>query len=153
MEIKIENLQAQPAAAVKHTGVSMSGIADLCGEGYGKIMAYLAVQGKQMAGSPYLAYMNANEDWSKFDVELGIPVAEEMSEQDGIYMSKTCQGKAICVMYQGAYRNIESAYCALMEYAAENSLESTGIYYDYYINDPAAATESELLTKVVFPFK
>jgi len=29
----------------------------------------------------------------------------------------------------------------------------TGIYYDYYLNNPADTTESELLTQVVFPIK
>lgn len=153
MEIKIENMQPQLAAAVKYTAVSMAGIAGLCDEGYKRIMEYLAKQGRQMTGVPYLAYMNANEDWSQFDVELGMPVTEEISEQDGIYMSKTCEGKAVCTVYQGAYKDIEPAYCAVMEYAAANSLESTGVYYDYYINDPDKTLESELLTKVVFPVK
>jgi len=153
MKIEIENLQPQNAAAVKFTSVNMSGIGELVGEGYGKIMGYLAQQGKQMAGSPYLAYMNANEDWSQFDIEVGIPVAEELPENGGIYMSKTCEGKAVCTVYKGAYKDLEAAYCALMDYSKENSLESTGIYYDYYLNDPAETPESELLTKVVFPIK
>jgi effector-binding domain-containing protein len=40
-----------------------------------------------------------------------------------------------------------------MDYAKENSLESTGIYYDYYLNDPNDTPESELLTQVVYPIK
>jgi effector-binding domain-containing protein len=153
MKIGVENLKSQNAAAVKFTSVNMSGIGELVGEGYGKIMGYLAQQGKQMAGSPYLAYMNANEDWSLFDIEVGMPVTEKLPENDGIYMSKTCEGKAICTIYKGAYKGLEAAYCALMDYAKENSLESTGTYYDYYLNAPDETPESELLTKVVFPIK
>ena len=55
--------------------------------------------------------------------------------------------------YKGAYKDIEIAYTALMAYMAENRLESTGVYYDYYLNNPADTPESELLTQVVFPIK
>ena len=41
----------------------------------------------------------------------------------------------------------------MMQYLAENKIESTGIYYDYYLNNPADTPENELLTKVVFPIK
>jgi effector-binding domain-containing protein len=68
-------------------------------------------------------------------------------------MSKNCEGKAICAMHKGAYKDIEAVYIPMMEYLVKNSLESTGVYYDYYINDPADTPESELLTKVVFPIK
>jgi len=37
-----------------------------------------------------------------------------------------------------------------MDYAKENSLELKGVYYDYYLNNPAEVPESELLTRLVF---
>jgi effector-binding domain-containing protein len=40
-----------------------------------------------------------------------------------------------------------------MDYVKENSFELTGVYYDYYINNPADTPESELLTQVLFPVK
>ena len=68
-------------------------------------------------------------------------------------MSKTCEGRAITATHKGPYKDIEATYIALMGYMAENKLESTGVYYDYYLNDPANVPESELLTQVVFPVK
>lgn len=61
--------------------------------------------------------------------------------------------KAITTIYQGPYKDIEKAYIPMMDYLAENKLESTGIYYEYYLNDPADTPENELLTKVIFPLK
>jgi effector-binding domain-containing protein len=56
-------------------------------------------------------------------------------------------------MHKGAYKNIEETYTPMMQYLTENNLQSTGVYYDYYLNNPADTPESELLTKVVFPIK
>ena len=104
-----------------------------------------------MAGAPYLAYMNASADFSQFDIEWGFPVSEPLPVSGEFYMSQTYEGKAIVATHKGSYNDIEKVYGAIMEYAKENSLGSTGVYYDYYLNNPATTPESELLTQVVFP--
>lgn len=153
MKIEVTNLQPQVAVAMKKESATMEEISVLATEGLQKVFGFLAQQGVAIAGAPYLAYMNANEDFSMFDVELGIPVREAVSVGDEFFMSQTYEGKAIATMYKGAYKDIEVAYVALMDYAKENSLEMTGVYYDYYISNPADTLESELLTQVVFPIK
>ena len=122
-------------------------------ERYQKLWTYIAKYGKQMTGAPYCKYTNGSENFMKWDIELGVPVSEPLPEQDEIYMSKTCEGKAITAIHKGAYRDIEKTYAPMMQYLAENKIESTGIYYDYYLNNPADTPENELLTKVVFPIK
>ena len=151
MKVELTNQEPQIAVAIKKTAVSMEQISEITTEGFTRLMGYLTEKGKQIAGAPYLAYMNGNEDFTQFDIELGIPVNETVPVQDDYYMSKSCQGKAITTMYKGAYKDIEVAYVALMDYAKDNALELTGVYYDYYISDPAETPESELLTQVVFP--
>ncbi|MCL2750333.1 MAG: GyrI-like domain-containing protein [Coriobacteriia bacterium] len=153
MKVEITNQQPQIAVALKKTEISMEQMGDAITEGLTRLAEYLAEQGIQSAGAPYLAYMNCNEDFSQSDIEMGIPVSEAVAVQDEYYMSQSCEGKAIATMYQGAYVGIGAAYEALMAYAAENELELTGVYYDYYISDPANTPESELLTQVIFPIK
>jgi len=153
MNIEVTNQIPEIAVAIKKVAISMDDIANVTTEGLGKVFAFLAEQGVQISGAPYLAYMNGSADFSQFDVEMGIPVAQEIAVSGEFYMSKNCEGKAVCAMHKGAYKDIEVAYVALMEYLTKNGFESTGIYYDYYINDPANTPESELLTKVVFPVK
>jgi effector-binding domain-containing protein len=41
----------------------------------------------------------------------------------------------------------------MMDYVKDNSLELVGVYYDFYLNNPADTPENELLTKLVFPLK
>jgi effector-binding domain-containing protein len=153
MNIETITKESEIAIAVKYDAVDFTNMAGIMGGGYQKLWAYLGQCGKQIEGAPYCKYTNGSEDFMRFDIELGVPVGEPLPEQDGIYMAKTCEGKAITSMHKGAYKDIEKTYEPMMRYLAENGLKSTGTYYDYYLNNPADTPESELLTKVVFPIK
>ena len=153
MSIEVTDQKSQIAVAVRCKNATMSEISVLATEGLQKIFGFLAQQGVEIAGAPYLAYTNGNADFTKFDVELGIPVIEKIAVSGEFFMSKNCEGKAVTATHKGAYKDVEVVYTALMGYMAENKLESTGVYYDYYINNPADTPESELLTQVVFPIK
>ena len=153
MNIEVTNLKSQIAVAIKKENTSMAEISVVATEGLQKVFGFLAEQGVEIADAPYLAYSNSNEDFTQFDVEIGIPVAGEVAVSGEFIMSKTCEGKVITAMHKGAYKDVDAVYGALMCYMAENNMESTGIYYDYYISDPADTPESELLTQVVFPIK
>ena len=153
MSIKITNQKSQTAVAVKKESATMAEISVLATEGLQKVFGFLSQQGVEIAGAPYLAYKNGNADFTRFDIELGIPINEEIAVNGEFFINKTCEGKAVAVTHKGAYKDVEPAYTALMEYVAENKLESTGVYYDYYLNNPADTPERELLTQVVFPIK
>ena len=151
MKIEVTNQQPVIAAAVKVTAVGMDKIVEAMDAGYTKLMGYIAEQGRQIAGAPYCLYTNANEDYTQFDIELGIPVSEAVSASGEIFMSQTYEGKALTATHKGAYKDLEATYCALMDYAKENSIDIANDCYDYYLNSPADTPESELLTQVVFP--
>lgn len=153
MNIETINKSAEIAVAIKRDSVRFDSMSGIMGEAYKKLWECITQQGKQMAGCPYCKYTNGSEDFMQWDIELGIPVSEPLPEQGEIYMSKTCEGKAICATHKGSYKDIEKTYTPMMEYLAANNLESTGVYYDYYLNDPSDTPERELLTKVVFPIK
>jgi len=153
MKIEVTNLQPQIALAIKRTAVSMEQIVGAMETDYPKLMGYIAEQGKQIAGAPYCFYTNASEDYTTFDIELGVPVSEAVSASGEIFMSQTYEGKALTGTHKGAYKDLEKTYCALMDYAKENSIGIANDCYDYYISNPADTPESELLTQVVFPVK
>jgi effector-binding domain-containing protein len=153
MSIEIINKESEIAVAVKFEAVEFTKMAEIMTMGYQKLWVYVAKCGKQMVGAPYCKYTNGSVDFMRWDIELGVPVSEPLPEQGEIYMSKTCEGRAITAIHKGAYKDIEKTYGPMMQYLAENKLESTGVYYDYYLSNPADTPESELLTKVVFPIK
>ena len=150
MKIEVTNEKSEIAVAIKAIAIDMDQMVEVMDTSYAKLMGYIAAQGKQISGAPYCCYTNPNEDYSQFDMEFGIPVSEAVDAKDEIFMSQTYRGKAITAIHKGAYKDLETMYVALMDYAKENSLELAGVYYDYYISNPADVTESELLTKLVF---
>ena len=149
-KIEVTNEKSEIAVAIKVAALGMDKLVETMEAGYPKLMEYIAEQGKQISGAPYCCYTNPNEDYSLFDVELGIPVSEAVVDKDEIFMSQTYSGKAITGIHKGAYKDLENTYVKLMDYAKENSLELTGVYCDYYLNNPDDVPESELLTKLVF---
>jgi len=153
MKVEVTNQKPEIAVAMKVTAIGMDKMVEAMDAGYTRLMGHISEQGKQIVGAPYCCYTNANEDFSQFDMELGIPISEAVSAQGEIFMSQTCEGKAITATHKGAYKDLEAVYTALMDYVKENSLELTGVYYDYYISNPADTPESELLTQVIFPIK
>jgi len=153
MNIETINKEAEIAVAVKYMAVDFTNMVAVMSEGYQKLFDYVSQCGKQIAGAPYCKYTNPSENYMKFDIELGVPVSEPLPEKDEIYMSKTCEGRSITAMHKGAYKDIEVTYAPMMQYLADNNLESTGVYYDYYLNDPDVTPENDLMTKVVFMLK
>ena len=153
MNIEVTNQKPVIATAIKVTAMSMDKMVEAMDAAYTKLIGYIAKQGKQIAGAPYCCYTNCSEDFSQFDMELGIPVNEAVTNSGEIFMSQTYEGKAVTGTHKGSYKELEAAYAALMDYVKENSLELTGAYYDYYISNPADTPENELLTQVVFPIK
>ena len=149
MKIELTEQKSELAIAVKKRA-NMENLKALIDEGYGMISNYLADLGKQMSGAPYIAYYDFADE---FDIEMGFPVAEELSGKGGLYMSKTYEGKAITGTYKGSYDGLKQAYCEIFKYIEENKLEYTGVCYDHYINDPSVTPEDELLTKIVIPIK
>ncbi|MCL1895920.1 MAG: GyrI-like domain-containing protein, partial [Clostridiales bacterium] len=107
MEFEIITKESELAVAIKKEAVGCDTISDIMAEAYQKLFAYVAQQGKQIVGAPYCKYTNGSEDFARFDLEMGMPVGEPLPEQDGMYMSKTCEGKAVSAMHKGAYKEID----------------------------------------------
>lgn len=152
MNIEIVELKPELALVYKEH-VNMDNIVQVMDKGLNGTYAYLKELGKNPTNAPFCRYTNGTEDYTEFDLELGFPIAEEVPAKDGMYIMKTDGGKAVSAMHKGAYSTLETTYNVMMEYVQEKSLEMTGVYYDWYLNDPDSTSEEELLTKVVFLLK
>jgi len=149
--MKIELIGMEPGLALAvRKRANAENFKELINEGYDQLQKYLVGLGKEMSGPPFVAYYMCGEE---FDMDMGFPVAEEIPGTGDLYMCKTPSGKAVTGMYTGSYKGLEQAYGEIFKYIEENSLEPTGVYYDYYLNDPAVTPEDELETKIVIPLK
>ncbi len=153
MEIKVVDQVAQLALAVKGEKQTMESMVGFIDESYKKIMQRLGEQGVQPVGSPYLCYTNMTPDYSTFDLEAGFPIAAEFPVDGELYITHTYAGKSVEATHRGPYSTLEAAYGEIMKYLADNGLESTGTYYDVYLNDPDTTPAEDLLTKIIFVIK
>lgn len=154
MNIEVVEQKAELTLAYKeHT--TMENLVASMDKGLNAVDHYLKELAEKPTGAPYAAYLNVNEDedFAEFDLEMGFPIAREVPVKDELFISRTYEGRVVTTTHKGSYQTLEEAYCAVMEYIAQNSLEPVGIYYDYYLNDPSNTPEEDLLTKVVIPVK
>ena len=148
MTIEIMELKSELSLVYKeHTTNAKSD--KVIEKGINMVSAYLEELGIEPIGTPYIAYLNCAADWSKYDLEIGFPVAEVVTEKDGMYMSKTHEGKAVVATHKGSHRSLNTAYGKMFEFMDEQSLKFTGTFYDCYLTDPETTPTKELLTKVI----
>jgi len=149
-EIKMVELQSELALIYKeHTTNANSD--KVIKKGLLMIQTYLDELEIKPSGTPYVAYLNCAEDFSKFDVEVGFPIAKAVVEKGGMVMSKTYEGKAVIATHKGSYRSINKTYSNIFEFMDKQSLKFKGFFYDCYLTDPETTPTKELLTKVIVP--
>ncbi len=155
MDIKIIDQPTQLALAKKLTGANMQSMMSFIDQSYREIGEQLAALHKPVVGAPFVCYTNMSEDMATFDLEAGFPIAErfELPEGSDLYLTETYAGKAVEGTHHGPYETLEATYGAIMQFIKEHGLEMTGVYYDFYLNDPDVVPAEELVTKVVIAVK
>jgi effector-binding domain-containing protein len=152
-QLKMSQLDDQSAMTLR-TRTPMSELPAVIGEGYGKIAAYIAeaappADGNQ--GYPYVVYHNM--DMNDLDVEMGIPVEDELPGSGEVQPGVLRGGPAATCLYTGPYSGLGEAYGALEQWVEREKLNPTGKVYEIYYNDPAVTPPEELQTLIVFPLK
>lgn len=129
-------------------------IANVLGKSYGDIFTFLS-EAKIEMGIPR-AY---SHNWlgldKPFDLEAAIPVTDStLKVKSPMELRKTYSGKALKVVYFGAYENMHNAYTAIEKYMEENSLTPNGSPWEVYIGDPGVEKDmSKVQTDIYMPVK
>lgn len=149
-KFEIVETSAQPALSVRAV-TSVDKLPQELGKAYNAIIAYLAELGEQPVDAAFAAYYNM--DMEKLEVEMGFPVGRELAGKGEIIASHIPGGKKAVCLYKGPYKEMVPTYEAMSQWMNENSLQPTGVVYEFYFNSPMDVPESELLTKIVFLLK
>ena len=152
MSIKCEIYEqaAQPTLAVR-THASVEKLPQVLGEAYGAIGQYLGSLGEAPGGAPFVAYYNMNME--DLDIEAGFPVTKPLPGKETIQSSLMPAGKFATCLYKGPYNECGPAYEELSHWIQEQGYETTGVAYEFYLNDPAQTPPQELKTQIVFQLK
>ena len=118
---------------------------------YAEIAQYLGEIGGQPAGPPYAAYYNM--DMQDLDIEIGFPVSESLSGKGNIQTGEIAGGSYATCLRVGPYSEVAPAYNALTEWVEEEGLETTGVAYEFYLNDPAEIPPEKLQTQILYPLE
>ena len=149
-QFKLLDLPDQPTLVMRSI-MPVGKLPDFFGKSYGGIMAYLGELGEYPAGMPFGAYFNM--DMNALDVEAGFPVARIIEAKGEINGGVIPGGKFISTIHIGAYDSVGPAYDALAQWAKDNGYETTGVAYEYYLNDPTADPSIKPETEIRLPLK
>jgi effector-binding domain-containing protein len=147
---EISELPAQPVLSIRARCAAQE-LPWLLGASFGAIAQHLGSLGENPAGAPFVAYYNM--DMQDLDVEIGFPVSRSLSEQGDIQSNQIFGGKLATCLYVGPYSGVSPAYDALTQFIKDKGVESTGVAYEFYLNDPQTVQASELQTQIYFPLK
>ena len=154
--MEIKNLKSQPVVSIRTT-ISLEQIQDVLGQGYGKVMEFLGRNGIQPADAPFALYRN--EDMQALDIEFGFPVSEVdglaklVASEPELQLAELPAGKAAVALHTGPYMQLEKTYTELTNWVKQQGLETSGICFERYIDDPGTVPEDKLKTEVYFLLK
>ena len=140
----------QPVLSIR-TRAAVQNLPAVLGQAYGAIMQHAGQLGAQPVGAPFVAYYNM--DMQDLDIEAGFPFAQTLAGQGNIQAGQIPGGQAATCMHVGPYDQVGGAYEALQKWLPANGREATGIYYEFYLNDPQQTPPEALQTQVVAPLK
>lgn len=138
----------QPVLSIR-TRTDVNNLPKVLGEVYNSIMKYLDEIGEYPYGAPFCIYYNQN--MQDLDVEIGFPVWEVLPGKGEIKPGEIKEGKHAVCLHTGPYNKIESTYNALMQWIKDIGLTTTGVAYEFYLNDPAQTPQDKLQTRIQFP--
>jgi effector-binding domain-containing protein len=154
--MEIKNLKSQPVVSIRKT-ISLEQIQDVLGQGYGKIMEFLGRNGMHPSDAPFALYRN--EDMQALDIEFGFPVTPSnklgrlLETEPELQLVELPKGKAAVALHTGPYMQLEKTYTDLTNWVKQQGLETSGICFERYIDDPGSVPEDELKTEVYFLLK
>ena len=149
-ECQKQVISRQTVLSVRET-TSIQELPQRLGAIYAEIAQYLGQLGISPEGPPFVAYYNL--DMENLQIEAGIPIAYEAPNKGDIQFSEIMGVEAATCLHVGPYTQLESAYNALTEWIIAQGYETTGVAYEFYLNEPDQAPPEELMTRIVLPLK
>ena len=140
----------QPVIYIRRR-VNAANISQFMQDCYFELFTFLGKNGLGVADMPYAAYYNM--DMNDLDVEMGVPVLEEVEVTGDMKYRVQNLGKVVTCIYRGPYSGIFDAYNELITWMGEKELEQVAESYEIYLNSPLGVSEDELLTMIVIPIK
>jgi effector-binding domain-containing protein len=149
-QCEIQEFPARPTLSIR-TRTNIEGLPEVISTSFAAIGKAMGQNGERPAGPPFAAYYNM--DMQDLDVELGFPVSRSLPGAGDIQASEIPAGKFAACVHIGPYNEIEPAYQALSTWIEEQGYKTSGVAYEFYLNDPAEIPPEALQTQIAFPLE
>lgn len=112
---------------------------------------FASLKNVQPAGPMMTIYHDPDFNPDHTDVEVCIPIRTSSSIPDTRIIPG---GTHACVLFQGPYTDIGTAYAALMDWISNNGYMPSGAPFEIYLNGPNDVNdEQKFVTEICFPVK
>lgn len=142
----IDESRAVPTAVVRASDVSRDDVAPLFDAAFGAMFPALAAVGQSPAGAPFALYPRAADDWSRFDIEIGVPLHSPLAATiaaptaDGrnlaVEPSELPAGKVASTLYQGGYDGLGPAWKQFTDAIAAAGHTLAMPCWEVYLTEP-----------------
>lgn len=147
-EITLKDMPERHILSRRETIDFMKDYAAFAEKALDEALAYLEQAGKAPAGGPMVCFHNT--DLAELDVEMGFPVAELLSGENGIRGRTLPAVRVATTIDQGPYEHQDPTLVALMAWVQEQALQPQGPIWYQYLND-TDRPEAQLLTLMELP--
>ena len=149
-QCEIQEFPTRPTLSIR-TRTTIERLPEVIGKSFAAIGQAIGRTGEFPAGPPFAAYYNT--DMQDLDVELGFPVSHMLPGAGDVQASEIPAGKFALCIHVGPYNEIETAYHALTAWVKEKGHKTSGVAYEFYLNDPAEIPPEALQTQIAFPLE
>ncbi|MFC3850593.1 GyrI-like domain-containing protein [Corynebacterium hansenii] len=116
----VDDSRAVPTAVIRAFDVAVDDLSPLFDAAFGALFPALAGAGLSPAGAPFALYPRFSDDWSRCDVEIGVPLHAPMEgvaaapsaggRNMEVEPSELPAGKVASRLYQGGYDGLGAAW-------------------------------------------
>jgi effector-binding domain-containing protein len=152
-EIHLRETAPQKAASIR-AQVVWAELGPFIGGAIGEICAAATDQGVRFAGPPMAIYHCAEAEEAELDVEVAMPMAEDVETAGRVAATTIPGGLVASTMHAGRYEDVGPAYRALAEWVQEHGHETAGPPREIYLTDPNEVRDPGAnRTEIIWPIK
>ncbi|MBP1745279.1 MAG: transcription activator, effector binding protein [Firmicutes bacterium] len=148
-EISLQEKKAQPVIFIR-TKTQIDMLPKLLEETSVKIKRYLKEAGVMGTDVLYTRYHDGQQIGNDLDVEIGMPISQEVQGIGELRGSVIPAGKYVVATYTGDPDELEKTYDGILKWIDEADLKPSGAYFEYYYGEEENVPE-EFKAKIVVP--
>lgn len=153
----IDESRSVPTAVVRGKDLPMADLSAVYDSAFGALFPALAEQGIAPAGAALGVYTRFSDDWSRCDLEVGVPLHEPLpgtitvavpgGRDIEIVPSELPSGKVASTLYTGPYDGLGDAWKSFTDALAAAGHTVAMPCWEVYLTDPGADVDpAELRT-------